>query len=461
MRRAGLIGGFATALMVACSGGERGEDVGVYEEAVTDLILLNEIKLDPPGTPNGPEQFIELRGTPNGLLSDYYLAVLEGDVADGSDNRGVAEFVVNLGTACGGVCTLGANGLFLIKRTAKTAADGTTSVLTISTATSPVFGFDLTNDFPNSASVLLVQSATAITQNTDYDANNDGTLDNLPTGAIILDAIGWRMSAANNRVYGGVELPLVVANDVPDALSRFDGNNTPKSAAAWFYGEIAGTAAAGLAYNLALSSANTPSGADLTPAGVNFAEGSGGAAGAGGGGAGGESGGGVGGVPPIPTGGTGPDPVGGAGSGGVPGPAGAGGAEPAGAGGAEPAGAGGAPAPAGAGGTDTGEGGTPSSGGSPAAGTSGQPAGGTAPIAGSGGTSTVAGSGGTAGRGGSGGITTAGKAGSAGSGTPGGGDDDDDGCGCRTPGRGTANHGALAALALGFAAMMRRRRKTR
>lgn len=419
-RRVSWIGAIATGLFAACSAGEGGEGVSSLQQGVTDLILLNEIVADPP-TGATAHQYIELRGTPSGSLSEYYVVVLNGD--------GEATFVVELDTACGAAaCQLGSNGQFLItKPGGHTAAASTPSISDNSLA------------FPTGAtrSILLIQSpSTPMEEGTDYGAL--GVLA-LPTGATLLDAVGWDNGPGD--VYGGVSLPLLPGTSNPDAMSRIVGNDTPKSVGAWFYGELEGGAST-TTYDPDNVSANTPAGATLSPGAPNFDPSSTGSGGAGGGGAGGDGG--------TSSGGT-------AGEGGVPqGTSGEGGAT--GGVGGEPS----VPEPGGSGG-DEGSGGDGSGGvaGDAGAGGSGPVTGGTA------GSSSVAGRAGASTTGGVAGSTTGisgapsgGRAGAAGAaGTPGS-DDDDDGCGCRTPGRGSPNNGAFAALAAALAVVLRRRRRT-
>ena len=118
-------------------------------------------------------------------------------------------------------------------------------------------------------------SPTAIAETRDLDTNNDGILDNLPAGAVLLDGVGFATNPTADRAYGadimGIPDPMNPALRLPpNAATRFLGDLTPLSAAAWFFGALTG-ASSTLVYNPALSSANLPAGALLTPGAPNAA----------------------------------------------------------------------------------------------------------------------------------------------------------------------------------------------
>ena len=71
------------------------------------------------------------------------------------------------------------------------------------------------------------------------DTNNDGTLELLPAGAVILDGVGWAAGAVGDTVYGTVIPPLLVGGTQhPGAATRDPNNSTPLSAGAWFAGLV-------------------------------------------------------------------------------------------------------------------------------------------------------------------------------------------------------------------------------
>jgi hypothetical protein len=219
-----------------------------------DEVLLNEIDVNPPGTDN-PFEYVELRGTPGLSLANVYFVSVEGDFGG---TLGAADLVVSLGSA-----SLGSNGLLVIK----SPSGGFTIPAATTVVTSAAFdnaGGILEN---GTNSFLIILSPTAIAEGTDLDANNDGVLE-LPSGAVILDAVGWTDRGTGDIVYGGVS--LTQSTGTPDAASRFVGDSTPLSTSAWFNGDLNdSTGSSSIGYSDTAASANLPVGATLTPGAAN------------------------------------------------------------------------------------------------------------------------------------------------------------------------------------------------
>jgi hypothetical protein len=219
-----------------------------------EVVLLSELKVNPPGPDDQPFEFIELRGTPGASLNNIYLLVIEGD---SDSDPGVTDLVVNLSST-----TLGSNGLLLIAANA--------NPYTISVGTTVIHDAQL--DQPGGAlgngsiSFLLVSSPAEINEGEDLDAGDNGILEELPDGASILDAVAWSDGDTNDVLYGGVVLPRVAGT--PDAATRFLSNNVPRSVEAWFYGNLAGADGDSLIYSSNVSS-NFPAGTDLSPGSYN------------------------------------------------------------------------------------------------------------------------------------------------------------------------------------------------
>ncbi|MGC3957061.1 MAG: DUF3616 domain-containing protein [Verrucomicrobiota bacterium] len=222
--------------------------------ADNDVVLLAELKVNPPGTNDAPHEFIELKGTPSALLTNLYVFGLDGN---SSGDPGTVNYALNLSGK-----SLGANGVLVIVATnhAYSIASGTTVV------TDPhlsVVGGALDN---GTISFLLVSSAVALNPGVDLDSGDNGVLEGLPSGAMILDAVGWSDGGNNDIVYGGVKLNQ---SGTPDAATRFPGNNTPNSEAAWFCGDLAGANGDSLTYDPGQVSDNFPNGTTLTPGTLN------------------------------------------------------------------------------------------------------------------------------------------------------------------------------------------------
>lgn len=223
--------------------------------ADNDSLLLNELKVNPPGANDAPHEFIEIKGSAGAALTNVYLLGLEGNT---SADPGTISYALNLTGK-----NLGTSGLLVIVATNHSYAipPGTTVV------TDPqlsVPGGALGND---TISFLLVSSATAISKGEDLDNGDNGVLEGLPGSATILDAVGWSDGGNGDIVYGGVG--LTQGSGTPDAATRFPGNNTPNSAAAWFCGDLTGVNSDSLTYDASQVSANFPPATVLTPGGLN------------------------------------------------------------------------------------------------------------------------------------------------------------------------------------------------
>lgn len=215
-----------------------------------DTALLTEVKVNPPGLDDAPFEFVELKGPPLALLTNIYLVTVEGN---GGGKPGFVGLVVNLGGQ-----RFGTNGLLVIAGTNHpyTLPAGTALV------TEPSFsqtGGALSN---GSVSILLVGSPEAIVAGFDLDAGNNGILEGLPEGSAIIDAIGWTDGGNGDVVYGGAD--LTQHDFIPDAATRLRTNNTPRSAAAWIVGDLAGLEGDALLYDDYNVSTNFPVGTSLT-----------------------------------------------------------------------------------------------------------------------------------------------------------------------------------------------------
>ncbi len=74
---------------------------GLEDRRVFAGLVINEISVDPAGT-DQPFEYVELKGIPNALLTNFYFVSVEGD----SPSGGLADRVYDLSTQ-----TLGSSGL--------------------------------------------------------------------------------------------------------------------------------------------------------------------------------------------------------------------------------------------------------------------------------------------------------------------------------------------------------------
>ena len=221
----------------------------------TNVVLLSEAKVNPPGE-DAPFEFVELRGPPGRLLTNFFLVAVQGNA---SGDPGQADVVVNLTGQ-----RIGSNGVLVV------AAPG--SPYLFASNTTVLLAPQLTNSggaFDNgSFSLLLVGARALIVEGIDLDNGDNGILEGLPDGAFIQDAIGWSDGGNSDVIYGGVD--LTQQGFSPDAASRFPGSNAPRSAVSWFVGDLAGTNGSSLVLDAVNRSTNAPIGSVLTPGVVNI-----------------------------------------------------------------------------------------------------------------------------------------------------------------------------------------------
>jgi hypothetical protein len=211
-------------------------------------LLLNEIVVNPPGS-DEPFEFIELKGNPGITINNIYVCVFEGDSA----SAGNCDLFVPLNNV-----TLGSNGLLLIA-TSLGFTNVPAATTFIDTLNFGIPGGVLEN---GNTTFAVIFSPIPIVYNADYDTNNDGTLD-LPSGAILQDAVGWNNGDLTALIYGGVV--LTQSAGTPDAAVRFFENTTPFSKPAWYNGDLTGSTS----FDPLEISSNFPVGGFLTPGDFN------------------------------------------------------------------------------------------------------------------------------------------------------------------------------------------------
>ncbi len=250
---AALVISFAAAAMA-----QTGKDAG--RVAGGPLLLLNEVEADPGDQQNDSCQYVEIRGTAGAIVpaNTYFVAI-------DSDNAfpGRLSHVVPIG----GV-TVGTNGLIFLRNTVapicpnRTAAAGTT-VVDYTSAIRIGFG----NLEVGSESFAIITTTANIFAGLDIDAEDDGVID--IAISTVYDAAAFRIDPDQQFVYPANSAILGSPfQDVPDAFVRFPGNNTPFSAAAFYYGELATSPVESTVFVAPLS-ANFPTGGQLTPGAPN------------------------------------------------------------------------------------------------------------------------------------------------------------------------------------------------
>ncbi len=226
------------------------------DAAITDqeFLLFNEIKVNPPGTNDGPWEYIELRGNPGVRLTNIYFLSIE---SSGSKNPGKANLVIDLSSSW-----LGSAGLLAI---------GATNRPYSIPGTANYFGDPRFNQPDGilgngSRSFLLVSSPRAIEEGLDLDGGDNGILEELPAGTTLLDSIAWSDGSTNDVLYGPA---LNLSNGLSDAALRLPARNTPNTAEGWVFGDLLGETPGSLDFDPERACDDFPFGTPLTPGRVN------------------------------------------------------------------------------------------------------------------------------------------------------------------------------------------------
>src|SRR4051812_29854210 len=169
--------------------------LGSLLSRVASAQVISEILINPPGT-DAPNEYVELRGSPNQLLPlGTYLVAVEGDT---NGNPGIIQNVFDLSGK-----QLGGNGfLVLLEKTNSYAVTSNATIL-VNTGKGPGFGSGSSSsighrgengqtDLENgSTTYFLIQATSPPLIGADIDPDNDGNPDG-PTFAswTIFDSIG-------------------------------------------------------------------------------------------------------------------------------------------------------------------------------------------------------------------------------------------------------------------------------
>jgi hypothetical protein len=268
----------AEAFTVVLSSPTGGATLGANSTATVNIgasdqtapVVINEVLIDPPGNDAPGVEWIELRGTPGLNVGGYYVLGVEGDAGT---TIGQANLVLQLPVGT----LIGSNGLLLIRgATTPASVEPGTTVVTFAAFDTGTSGI-IQN---GTQSIILVNPGSNTFASAQVIGNTTGTL-TLPSGATLLDSVGWRDTAATtDYVYGGVDLTQLTATGTlaysNQAVSRFVDEGTPSSGGAWFGGTLQ-TAAPTLYQPTFVSgnpaSFNLPTGTgspNITPGGTNY-----------------------------------------------------------------------------------------------------------------------------------------------------------------------------------------------
>lgn len=187
--------------------------------------ILNELKVNPPGTNDGPFEFVELLGSPGMALENVFLVALSG-VAD----PGLVRFVADLSGA-----HFGTRGVLLVRSPDGPYTCGSGSECLDDPQLSAQPGA-----LPNEPFTLLLLATTnRPTVGSDWDSKNSGSLRGLPAEARLLDSVAFSGSGSGERLYS----PAVLRRPgvLPDAAVRYPSEVGAHTAGAWLADDLAGS----------------------------------------------------------------------------------------------------------------------------------------------------------------------------------------------------------------------------
>ncbi len=140
--------------------------------------MLSEIKVNPPGETDAPDEFVDICGRPLLLLTNVYLLALEGN---SSADPGTVNYRLDLTST-----RLGANGLSLVAAPGHPAIPSATTRIEDARLAGPGGAFD-----NGTLTMMLVSSPSDIPEGEDLDRGDNGVLEGLPDEATILDVVAW------------------------------------------------------------------------------------------------------------------------------------------------------------------------------------------------------------------------------------------------------------------------------
>lgn len=217
---------------------------------------VNEVEIDPPNPTvlRDACQYAELRGPANASIpANTYFISINSD----NSNPGFLNVAVDLGGR-----SFGSNGLLVILNTLQNPCPNRTygDAAIVNYTALTTFG-------QTSEGFYIVTSATPLQSGTDADRNDDGIVDNPITYG---DGFNIIFNPEEQFAYGpGANLvEILLSLDTPDAVTRFDGNNTPNVASAFYSGQLASSPEETTTY-IDPRSANFPTGGMLTPGARN------------------------------------------------------------------------------------------------------------------------------------------------------------------------------------------------
>ena len=214
-------------------------------------LFINEILFNPPGS-DAPNQFIELRGTPNLVLANgTYLVSISGDT---NRNPGTIKNVFDLSGRM-----VGGNGFLLLLQKNSPYSGNTNATVLINTGVGPGWGSGSSSSIGHkgdngmtdlehaSVTFFLIQAASAPLPGSDIDVANTGVADGPQFSSwTILDSVSvLGNTGLGDIAYGAITFQknpnalgsgtIVSVGFVPDYVAR-SSNTTGSAASDWVAG---------------------------------------------------------------------------------------------------------------------------------------------------------------------------------------------------------------------------------
>ena len=159
-------------------------------------LFINEILFNPPGGTDPPNEYVELRGTPNAVLTNgTYLVAVEGDT---NGNPGTIQNVFDLSGR-----VIGGNGFLVLLQKTNTYVVNTNATILVNTGNADGFGSGSSSSIGHrgeagqteleggSFTFFLIQTTNPPAIGVDIDANNDGIPDGTDFASwTVLESVG-------------------------------------------------------------------------------------------------------------------------------------------------------------------------------------------------------------------------------------------------------------------------------
>lgn len=220
-----------------------------------EFLLLNEFVRGVGSGELSPPAYVELRGTPEARIEAAWLAVVEGDPA-GAGTLLAAWELDGLRLGADGLCVLAAPGFQPLAESQTVVTEDPR----LAAASSAFSG--------EARALLLLQTTSPLIEGRDYDAGDNGVLEQLPEDTVWLDSVGWESDEVSDAVRFA-EVTLRLDGQAPEAALRRPGDDRAGKSSAWLAGTLQPDGSGGWLFDPAASDPEIPPGTRPTPGAPN------------------------------------------------------------------------------------------------------------------------------------------------------------------------------------------------